>query len=319
MLINFLILIVSLIILSYAANYLVNSGIKIARKWNVSELFIGLTLVAMGTSAPEIAVSANAALKGVGDLSVGNVIGSNIFNLGIILGLVGVLSPIIISKKILKRDSFVLLFATVLVFIFMLDLKIVFWESLTLLILLFVYLGYLWYKKDAPSEDEDGGGEVGTRLDYLIFFISLIVLIKSSDFVVSSAIAIAEYFKVSEWAIGATIVAAGTSLPEVAVSVAAALKKKFGLSVGNVIGSDIFNTFGVIGISGLISQIHLKSTPLVFSLPAPLFSVILLIATLILVMIFMQTRWRISRTEGAIILVLAILRMIFEVYVGSLA
>lgn len=126
MLIQILILIASLIVLGFSANYLVNSSIKIARKWNVSEMFIGLTIVAMGTSAPEIAVSVFAALKGQGDLSVGNVIGSNIFNLGFILGLVAIIAPQIIPKKMVRRDGLVLLLATIMIFIFAFDLKIVF-------------------------------------------------------------------------------------------------------------------------------------------------------------------------------------------------
>lgn len=121
-----LILIVSLITLGFAANYLVNSSIKIARKWKVSEMFIGLTIVAIGTSAPELAVSAFAALKGQGDLSVGNVIGSNIFNLGFILGLVAIIAPQVIPKKMVKRDGVVLFIATIMILFFMWDLKIVF-------------------------------------------------------------------------------------------------------------------------------------------------------------------------------------------------
>ncbi len=316
MLTQVIILLASLAVLVIAANYLVNSSIKIARKWKVSELFIGLTLVAMGTSAPEIAVSVFAALSGQGDLSVGNVIGSNIFNLGFILGLVAIIAPQVISKKMIYRDGMVLLGATVLVFFFLFDLKITFFEGLTLLLLLIAYLGYLWIKKDPPSEDEDEPGAVATRRDYLIFVLALVALIKSSDFVVSSAVFIAEYFQVSAWAIGATIVAAGTSLPEVATSVVATLKKKFGLSVGNVIGSDIFNTFGIISISSIIAPINLEAKTMIFGLADSMFSVLILIASLILLLVFMRTKWRLSRTEGVIIFTLAIVRMVFEIYIG---
>lgn len=318
MTIQILILIASLVFLGFSANYLVNASIKIARKWKVSELFIGLTIVAMGTSAPEIAVSVFAALKGQGDLSIGNVIGSNIFNLGFILGLVSIMAPQIIPKKMVWRDGMVLLFGTLMVFLFMYDLKIVLWEGLMLLIFLVSYLGLLFFKKDAPTEDEDDGGEVGNWKDYLIFAVSLFVLVKSSDYTVSSAVYIAEYFKISAWAIGATVVAAGTSLPELATSIIATMKKKFGLSIGNVIGSDIFNTFGIIGISSVVTPIVLQSRTQIFGMADSLFSVMILIATLILLLIFMRTGWKISRKEGFIIFIIAVIRMVFEVYSGRI-
>lgn len=317
MLIQVFILIASLVVLGFAANYLVNSSIKIARKWKVSELFIGLTIVAMGTSAPEIAVSVFAALKGQGDLSIGNVIGSNIFNLGFILGLVAIIAPQIVPKKMVRRDGMVLLASTVMIFLFMFDLKIVFWEGLILLASLVSYLGLLWVKKDVPTEEEQKG-EVGNWKDYLIFIVSLVILVKSSDFTVSAAVYIAEYFKVSAWAIGATIVAAGTSLPEVATSVIATIKKKFGLSIGNVIGSDIFNTFGIIGISSVITPVILQSKTQILGLADSLFSVLILIVTLIMLLIFMRTGWKISRKEGIIIFTIAILRMAFEIYAGRI-
>jgi len=315
MLIQITILVVSLVVLSFAANYLVNSSIKIARKWKVSEMFIGLTIVAMGTSAPEIAVSVFAALKGQGDLSVGNVIGSNIFNFGFILGLVAIITPQIITKKTVYRDGMVLLASTGMILLFMSDMKIAMWEGFMLLATFVGYLTFLVIKKDVTTEEDDGAKAAAK--DYWIFFISLIFLIKSSDFTVSSAVYIAEYFQISAWAIGATIVAAGTSLPEVATSVIATLKKKFGLSVGNVIGSDIFNTFGIIGISSIIAPITLQSKGQIFGIADSLFSVGLLIATILLILYFMRTGWKISRKEGIIIFVIAILRMGFEIYVGK--
>ena len=260
------ILIVSLVVLAVSANYLVNASIKIARKWGVSEMFIGLTIVAIGTSAPELTVSAFAALKGQGDLSVGNMIGSNIFNLGFILGLIIIIAPQIIPKKMLRHNGMVLLGATILVFLFTLDGKVVLWEGLILLAALLSYLSVLFIKKDVETEEDDG--ERAKPKDYLIFLASLVFLIKSSDFTVLSATYIAEYFSVSAWAIGATIVAVGTTLPEMITSIIAVLKKKFGLSIGNVIGSDIFNTFGIIGISSVIAPISLGTKGVILGLSA---------------------------------------------------
>lgn len=313
---NILILLASLVFLGFSAKYLVDSAIKIARKWNLSEMFIGLTLVALGTSAPELVVSIAAALKGQGDLSVGNVIGSNIFNLGFILGLVAIIAPQVIPKKVVKRDGMILLGATLLTLFFVFDLRIVLWEGITLLLLLFSYLGYLWYKKDLPTEEEDAVSEKASTKDYLIFLASLSVLVIASEFTVSSAVFIAEYFNVSAWAIGATIIAAGTSLPEIAVSVMATIKGKFGLSIGTVIGSDIFNTLGIIGVSSIIAPITLQSKTQILGFPDSVFSVMLLVLTLLLTLFLMRTKWRLGRKEGAILLSIAIVRMFFEIYAG---
>lgn len=316
MLIQVLILIASLAALGFSANYLVNSSIKIARQWNVSEMFIGLTIVAMGTSAPEISISILAALRGQGDLSVGNVIGSNVFNLGFILGLLAIIVPQVIPKKIVYRDSVFLLIAVSMVLLFMLDTKIVMWEGLMLLGALISYITFLTIKRDASTK-ENGNDTKALAKDYLIFLISLVVLVKSSDFTVSAAVYMAEYFKISAWAIGATVVAVGTSLPELATSIIATMKKKFGLSVGNVIGSSIFNTFGVIGISSFIAPITLYSKGQILGIADSIFSVGLLVALILLLMLFMRTGWKLSRREGIILFVFAILRIAFEIYIGK--
>ncbi|NCU43284.1 calcium/sodium antiporter [Candidatus Falkowbacteria bacterium] len=316
MLIQVLILIASLAALGFSANYLVNSSIKIARQWNVSEMFIGLTIVAMGTSAPEISISILAALRGQGDLSVGNVIGSNVFNLGFILGLLAIIVPQVIPKKIVYRDSVFLLIAVSMVLLFMLDTKIVMWEGLMLLGALISYITFLTIKRDASTK-ENGNDTKALAKDYLIFLISLVVLVKSSDFTVSAAVYMAEYFKISAWAIGATVVAVGTSLPELATSIIATMKKKFGLSVGNVIGSSIFNTFGVIGISSFIAPITLYSKGQILGIADSIFSVGLLVALILLLMLFMRTGWKLSRREGIILFVFAILRIAFEIFIGK--
>lgn len=316
MLIQVLILIASLAALGFSANYLVNSSIKIARQWNVSEMFIGLTIVAMGTSAPEISISILAALRGQGDLSVGNVIGSNVFNLSFILGLLAIVVPQVIPKKIIYRDSVFLLVSAIMVLVFMLDMKIVMWEGLVLLGTLISYIALLAIKRDVSAE-EDGNETKAVAKDYLIFLVSLAVLVKSSDFTVSAAVYMAEYFKISAWAIGATVVAAGTSLPELATSIIATMKKKFGLSVGNVVGSSIFNTFGVIGISSFIAPITLYSKGQILGVADSIFSAGLLVALVLLLMLFMRTGWKLSRREGIILFVLAILRIAFEIYIGK--
>lgn len=316
MLIQVLILIISLAAVVFSANYLVSSSTKIARQWNVSEMFIGLTIVAIGTSAPEISISILAALKGQGDLSVANVIGSNVFNLGFILGLLAIIVPQLIPKKIVYRDSVFLLAVTTIVLVFMADMRIVIWEGLVLLGVLIGYLVFLAIKRDAFTE-ASGKKEKVLAKDYLIFLVSLAVLIKSSDFTVSSAVYIAEYFKISAWAIGATVVAAGTSLPELATSIVALMKKKFALSVGNVIGSSIFNTLGVIGFSSFIAPITLYSKGYILGVADLMFSAVLLVAMILLLIIFMRTGWKLSRREGVVLFFLAILWLVFEFYIGK--
>lgn len=326
MLTEWLILIVSLVVLGVAANYLVGSSVRIARIFGIPEILIGLTIVAWGTSAPEIGVSVTAALNGQGALSVANVIGSNIFNLGFILGIVAIVAVQKINKKMVYRDCMVLLFSTLLTMAFVADGNVTFVEGAIMLIVLFAYGTYLFIKKDVPTEELEAVEEArelpepDTRkqkwLNILIFAVSLYVLVKAADYTVESAVAIATAFGISEWAIGATIVAAGTSLPEVATSVIATIKRKFDISIGNVIGSDIFNSLGIIGVSSVIAPLVLVPHTTILGFADFTFSQILLVATLVLIIIFMRTGWRLSRWEGITLLTIAVARMGFEVYIG---
>lgn len=316
MLTHVLIIVVALLVLGASAHFLVHSSVRIARLLNVSEIWIGLTIVAMGTSAPEIAVSVAAALKGQGALSVGNVIGSNIFNLGFILGLVSIIAPQKIAKKMLYRDMTILLISTTTITLMLLNQFISALEGGILLSLLVAYNVFLWIKKDLPHEDEVED-EKGKWYDFIILLVSLYILVTAADYAVESAVFIAESYGISEWAIGATIVAAGTSLPEIATSVIATIKGKFGLSVGNVVGSDIFNTLGIIGISAVVAPLNLDSSKMIYGMPDNIFSLILLVATISIIGIMMRTGWKISRLEGSILLIISIARMGFEIYLGS--
>lgn len=326
MLTEWLILIGSLAVLGVAANYLVNSSVEIARIFKIPEILIGLTLVAWGTSAPEMAVSATAALNGQGALSVGNVIGSNIFNLGFILGIVAIIANQKIQKKMVYRDCLILFISTILVLTFTWDKNVKIWEGIIMLALLLSYAVYLFVKKDFPTEEiteikkktEIHETHVGKRkwIHLLIFFASLYILVKSSEFTVEAATTIALAFGISEWAIGVTIIAAGTSLPEIATSIIATMKRKFDISIGNVVGSDIFNSLGIIGISSVIAPLSLTSNTQILGFADYTFSQILLVLTLILIIIFMRTGWQLTRREGIFLLIIAIGRMGFEIYIG---
>jgi cation:H+ antiporter len=316
MLTNIIILLVGLTVLGIAAHFLVHSSVKIARLLNVSEIWIGLTIVAMGTSAPEIAVSVSAALNGEGALSVGNVIGSNIFNLGFILGLVAVIAPQTIARKMVYRDMVILMISTLTILGFLWNQYISVLEGSILLAMLVGYNVLLWVKKDVPDADELENHK-GKWYDFIILLVSLFFLVEAADYVLGAAVSIATSYGISEWAIGATIVAAGTSLPEIATSVIATIKGKFGLSVGNVVGSDIFNTLGIIGVSSVIAPLTLESTNSIFGITDNIFSLGLLVATIIIIGIMMRSGWRISRGEGALLLVISVARMGFEIYLGK--
>ncbi len=290
-------------------------------------MLIGLTLVSWGTSAPEIAVSVSAALDGHGALSVGNVIGSNIFNLGFILGIVAIVANQKIHKKMVYRDGLVLALSTVLVLAFLWDHHVQVWEGITMLLLLASYSVYLFVKKDVPVENLEEVSEA-TQLKepeeakhkkwiyLLVFIVSLYILVKASEYTVEAATEIALAFGISQWAIGVTIVAAGTSLPELATSVIATIKRKFDISIGNVIGSDIFNALGIIGISSIVAPLTMTSSNTILGFPDYIFSQILLVATLILILFFLRTNWTLSRREGIILVILASGRMGFEIYLG---
>lgn len=313
---NILIMLAALVVLGFSANYLVHASIRLASLLGVSEAFIGLTIVAAGTSAPEIAVSVVAALNGEGALSVGNVIGSNIFNLGFILGLVAIIAPQKISKKMVYRDGTVLLLSTVLILIMLWNQFVSVFEGVILLLCLVAYNSYLWIKRDVP-EVEEKSDKKGKWTDFVIFAVSLFFLVQAADYVVNSAVFIAQAFGVSEWAIGATIVAAGTSLPEIATSLIATMKGRFDLSIGNVVGSDIFNVLGIIGISAVIAPLSLHPQNFMLGFADNIVSVFMLVVTIFLVLFFMRTGWRISRMEGVILLVISVARMWFEIAVGQ--
>ncbi len=284
------------------ANWLVDGSVSIAKKIGISELVIGLTIVSMGTSAPEFAVSILSALKGHANISVANVVGSNIFNLGFILGGVALIRPVITSRTIVKRDGSVLIFSTFLLLLFFQDLHLSSTEGLLLIGLLICYLLSLFYFRDSDSDETAPGTFNWYQPFKLITGLAAIIL--SSHFMVDSAITIARFFDISEWVIGVTIIALGTSLPEISTSLVALLRGHHGLSAGNLIGSDIFNLLGVLGFAGALQSLTVS--------PAAYSSLFLLCGMVVIVVIMMRTGWRISRLEGGILLCIGISRWIMD-------
>jgi len=287
-------------VIAKGATWLVDSASKIAKRLGISELVIGLTILALGTSAPEFAVSILAALKGVGNIAIGNIVGSNIFNLGFILGGTAIIHSLKTSRTLIVRDGFFLLFGTFILLFFLWDLTLTKFEGGVLFSLLILYLGYLYVKRE-PLETKQVMGKMYWG-DPLMLIGGLAMVLVGAHFMVESAINLARYMGVSEWVIGATVIAAGTSAPEFATSLAAALRSRYGMSVGNLIGSDIFNLFGVLGVAGILNNITV-------SLDARMHLVFLSLMVA-LVLVFMRTGWVVSRREGYILVMIGLVRWI---------
>ena len=280
------------------AHWVVDSASLIAKKLGMSELIIGLTIVAFATSAPEFAVSVSAALAGEIEISVGNIVGSNIFNLGIILGIVAIFGTVKTDKKLLYRDGSLLVFTGLLLVFFFSDLKLSALEGIILISILVMYVIVL-IKSKAVVDEEIPSGDF--KIYHIaILMIGVVLIIGSAHLLVVAASDIARHFGVSEWMIGITIVAAGTSIPELATSLVALTKGKYGISLGNLIGSDLFNMLGVLGTASIIR-------PLTIS-PSDYISLVILGAYLIFLFVFMRIGWRITKIEGAIILLIALFR-----------
>lgn len=298
------VIIVTILLIAKGAGWLVDSSVRIARKFNISELVIGLTVIAIGTSAPEFAVTVIAALRNLGDISVGNIVGSNIFNLGLILGGTAIFRSLKTSKKLVYRDGTFLLAGTIALTLFLWDSKLSFTEGAILFTSLFVYLGYLYWKKDRVETEEIENAEPYKKYDPLLLLFSLILIVASSHFMVESASDLATIFGVSQWVIGATIVAAGTSAPEFATALVAAYKGHHGMSVGNLIGSDIFNMFGVLGLAAIIRELPVDAEART--------NMLLLVGMVLLVIVFMRTNWKIGRLEGIILVLIGLSRWVFS-------
>jgi cation:H+ antiporter len=296
---DFLIVGISILVLAKSAYWLVESAARIANRFGISHLVIGLTIVAFGTSAPEFAVSLSAALRGMGSIAVGNVVGSNIFNLCIILGMAAIVRPIKITKKLVNRDCVFLLLGTVLLSAFIFNLSIGRVEGGVLFLLLIFYVGNHVRKREAP-EDVEVPSEKAKWSDVFLLAVGITGTIVSAHFLVSSSINIARAAGISEWVIGVTLVAFGTSIPELAVSLIAIIKKHHAISAGNLIGSDIFNMFGVVGVAGIMA-------PMSFDIGARV-DVFLLIGIVGLVMVFMRTGWILSRKEGMLLILIGVVR-----------
>lgn len=274
-----IILLVGFIFLVKGADWFVEGAASIARKLGIPQLIIGLTIVAMGTSMPEAAVSITAALQQNAGITIGNVVGSNILNIFIILGITALITNVKIQKSTIRYEIPFMIFITIILMICgMTDMKITFIEGIFLWILFIAYLVYLFVMAKNGETQEEKDIPVWKCLIFIL--IGGILVVKGSDFAVSGASAIARYFGMSERFIGLTIVAFGTSLPELVTSVTAAKRGNAGIAIGNIVGSNIFNILFVIGTTSLICNVPFESKFLVDTIIAIIAGLILWFGTM---------------------------------------
>ena len=256
-----LLLIVGFVFLVKGSDWFVDGAAEIAEKFGIPQLIIGLTIVAMGTSAPEAAVSITAAFNGSADITIGNIVGSNILNVLIILGLSAVVFPLVVKKNSIVVDIPVTIAATVLLLVQGIDGNITRIDGIIMLISFISYLIFLFFSAKKGNTDsiempEDNNMSLPKAI--LLTIIGLALIIAGSNFVVKSASFIARAFGWSERFIGLTIVALGTSLPELFTSVSAAYKKNCDIAIGNIIGSNLFNILFVVGLSSVIIDVPFR-------------------------------------------------------------
>lgn len=304
----YLFLLGGILLLLFGGDWLVRGAVDLALRLRISILVVGMTVVSFATSAPELLVSLDAALDGYSDISFGNVIGSNIANIALILGLTSMVFPISVRPQTYRIDYWIMMLASGLLFVFIYwDQVLEFWEAVVLVIFLIGYnVLQIWASRRSSSKAKNNGNGNGNgeaskpkrSSGWMIFYLVLgVVALKfGSEFLVKGAVELAQSWGVSERIIGVTVVSIGTSLPELAASMVASFKGEQELSLGNLIGSNIFNILAVLGITALVIDIPVKS-PMLLSFDIPF-----MVGVSLLLYPFMRffSQGRISRVEGAI-------------------
>ena len=260
-----LMFILGLVALTIGAEAMVRGAARLALTLGISPLVVGLTIVAFGTSAPEMAVSAGAALNGSGDLAIGNVVGSNIANVLLILGLSALIVPLLVAEQIIRQEIPIMIGASLLLVVLAMDGSISRGEGALLILLVIAYTGFLVIQSRRASkvtveEFADEMPDASSRWDahwsvqVLLVGGGLSLLVLGADWLVDAAVAVARSFGVSDLVIGLTVVAVGTSMPEIATSLVAAIRGERDIAVGNIIGSNIFNIFACLGLAGMLAD-----------------------------------------------------------------
>ena len=293
-------LVIGFVLLIWGADLLVDGASKLADKMKIPQLIIGLTIVAFGTSAPEAAVSISAGIKGSADLAVSNVVGSNILNIGIILGISALITPLAVQKCSIKYEiPYVMITSVLLLGLGMFDGKLGWIDGIILWLGMILFLVYLlWIAKTGQAVTEEPEPEkkkTPVIVMILKVILGLVAVVWGSNFAVDGATAIATAIGWSERLIGLTIVALGTSLPELVTSVVAAIKKKADIAVGNIVGSNIFNILFVLGTTSLI-------TPVAYAEAFIIDNVIAFVIALLLLLLVINKKKELKRWGGAVLL-----------------
>lgn len=314
MILNVLFILVGIVLVLWGADRLTDGAVAVAEKMKMPQIVIGLTIVAMGTSMPEFCVSLVSALKGTTDLAVGNIVGSNIFNTLLIVGVSAWVAPMTILKSTVRKDIPFALFASVILLIMCLDGNISRLDAGILFVLFLVFM-YVTLKGAKTKDDdttaktdsiEDNKKPMATWLSIVWIIVGLACLIGGSNLFVEGATKVAEHIGVSEAVIGLTIVAGGTSLPELATSVVSARKGNSGIAIGNVLGSNVFNILAILGVTGVITPMHLQGITML--------DLSMMVFSTLLVWLFSFTKYKIARWEGVVLTIVFIGYMVVLCY-----
>ena len=311
MLLNYLLVVVGIALVLFCADKMTDGAVALATKMKIPEMVIGLTIIAIGTSAPELVVSLVSALNDSPNIAVGNVLGSNIFNTLMIVGVTALVCPMVISKSTVKKDIPFAIVGSALLFWFAFDLSIERWEAAVLFAGFIAFMIYTIRegKKgnvDNTEQTDDSVKQMPIWKSLLFIVLGIAGLIYGSDLFVESAKAIAMDWGVSEAVAGLTVVACGTSLPELATSIIAARKGQSALAIGNVLGSNVFNIFMIVGVTGLICPMHgLTITNLDLGM---------LLGSIFVLWLFSYTKYKIERWEGAVLTFSIVAYITWRVY-----
>lgn len=291
-----LLLIFGIVVVLKSADWLTNGAVGLATKLGISQIVIGLTIVAIGTSMPEFFVSIVSAIKGTPDLAVGNIVGSNIFNVLLIVGVAATVAPIAIQRATVRRDIPIAIVASIMLTFMMLDDNI---SRIDALILFAAFIAFIWItlrnsKNDANEKDASTEKVIPTWKSVLFIIFGLVSLVLGSNIFVDNASSLAHGWGISDAVIGLTIVAGGTSLPELATSAVAARKGDSGIAIGNVLGSNVFNILMILGLTGIISPMHIQNITYI--------DMAVMVISMALFWLFSFTKLRVERWEGCVLI-----------------
>lgn len=290
-----LLLIIGIVVVLKSADWLTDGAVGLATKLGISQMVIGLTIVAIGTSMPEFFVSIVSAIKGTPDLAVGNIVGSNIFNVLLIVGVAATVAPITIQRATVRRDIPIAVIASIMLTIMMRDDAI---SRIDALILFAVFIVFIWItlrdSKNVSNEKKSSKEPIATWKSMLFILFGLVGLVLGSNIFVDNASSLARGWGISDAVIGLTVVAGGTSLPELATSAVAARKGDSGIAIGNVLGSNVFNILMILGLTGLISPMHIQNITYV--------DMAVMVISMALLWLFSFTKLRVDRWEGCVLI-----------------